>query len=84
MRLPRGWLSEWVDLPDSAEDLEERLTMGGIEIEEVLHTGPNSGSIQLAPRPGWGTAGVSTRASRSPSWASTTATRFAWLAATRK
>jgi hypothetical protein len=34
MRVPLGWLSEWIDLPGSVEELEERLTMGGLEVEE--------------------------------------------------
>ena len=43
MRVPLGWLSEWIDLPGSVEDLGERLTMGGIELEEVLRSGPDGG-----------------------------------------
>ena len=41
MRVPLGGLSEWIDLPDTVEELEERLTMGGLEIEEILRTGPD-------------------------------------------
>jgi phenylalanyl-tRNA synthetase beta chain len=47
MRLPLGWLSEWVDFPDAVEDLEERLTMGGNEIEEVIHTGPDLSGLRV-------------------------------------
>lgn len=47
MRLPLGWLSEWVDLPDTVEELEERLTMGGIEIEEVIRTGPDLSGLRV-------------------------------------
>ena len=47
MRVPLGWLSEWVDLPSSVEDLEERLTMGGLEIEEILRTGPDLSGLRV-------------------------------------
>ncbi len=41
MRVGLGWLSEWVDLPASREELEDRLTVGGLEIEEVIQMGPS-------------------------------------------
>ncbi len=47
MRVPLGWLSEWVDLPSSVEDLEERLTMAGLEIEEILLTGPDLSGLRV-------------------------------------
>jgi phenylalanyl-tRNA synthetase beta chain len=47
MRVPLGWLSEWIDLPGSVEDLEERLTMGGLEIEEILRTGPDLSGLRV-------------------------------------
>jgi phenylalanyl-tRNA synthetase beta chain len=47
MRVPLGWLSEWIDLPSSVEDLEERLTMGGLEIEEILRTGPDLSGLRV-------------------------------------
>ena len=47
MRVPLGWLSEWIDLPNSVEDLEERLTMGGLEIEEILRTGPDLSGLRV-------------------------------------
>jgi phenylalanyl-tRNA synthetase beta chain len=47
MRVPLGWLSEWIDLPGSVEDLEERLTMGGLEIEETLRTGPDLSGLRV-------------------------------------
>ncbi len=40
MRVPLGWLSEWIDLPDSQRLLEERLTLAGVEIEAVEQIGP--------------------------------------------
>jgi phenylalanyl-tRNA synthetase beta chain len=47
MRVPLGWLSEWIDLPGSVEELEERLTMGGLEIEETLRTGPDLSRLRV-------------------------------------
>jgi len=47
MRVPLGWLSEWIDLPGSVEDLGERLTMGGIELEEVLRSGPDLSGLRV-------------------------------------
>jgi phenylalanyl-tRNA synthetase beta chain len=35
------WLAEWVDLPPSTDELLERLTLGGLEIEGVERTGPD-------------------------------------------
>jgi phenylalanyl-tRNA synthetase beta chain len=47
MRVPLGWLSEWIDLPQSVEHLEDRLTMGGLEIEEILRTGPDLSGLRV-------------------------------------
>ncbi|MBW2280126.1 MAG: phenylalanine--tRNA ligase subunit beta, partial [Deltaproteobacteria bacterium] len=47
MRVPLGWLSEWVDLPESREELERRLTVGGLEIEGVERTGPDLSAIRV-------------------------------------
>ena len=47
MRVSVNWLSEWVDLPDTVEELEERLTMGGLEIEEVIRTGPDLSGLRV-------------------------------------
>ena len=41
MRLPLGWLSEWIDLPASRDELAARLTSAGLEIEEVIELGPD-------------------------------------------
>ncbi len=46
MKVPLRWLAEFVDLPPQAE-LEERLTLGGLEIEEVLRTGPDLSAIRV-------------------------------------
>ncbi|HTO09792.1 MAG TPA: phenylalanine--tRNA ligase subunit beta [Myxococcota bacterium] len=44
MRFPLGWLAEWVDLPGEAE-LCERLTLAGLEIEDVVRAGPELSAI---------------------------------------
>jgi len=41
MRVPVGWLAEWTDLPDSVEELAARFTASGLEVEEILRTGPD-------------------------------------------
>ena len=46
MRVPLGWLAEWIDLPDRST-LEERLTVGGLEIEDVIETGPDLSAIRV-------------------------------------
>ena len=46
MKVPLGWLATFVDLPAEAE-LEERLTLAGLEIEEVLRTGPDLSAIRV-------------------------------------
>ena len=46
MKVSLGWLATFVDLPAQAE-LEERLTLAGLEIEEVLHTGPDLSAIRV-------------------------------------
>jgi phenylalanyl-tRNA synthetase beta chain len=47
MRVPLGWLAEWIDLPDSQGDLCERLTLGGLEIEGVERSGPDLSGIRI-------------------------------------
>ncbi|MBW2241658.1 MAG: phenylalanine--tRNA ligase subunit beta, partial [Deltaproteobacteria bacterium] len=46
MKVPLGWLAEWIPLPDR-QTLEERLTVGGLEIEEVIETGPDLSAIRV-------------------------------------
>ncbi len=41
MKVALGWLSEWIPLPDSTDALVERLTLGGLEVEERIETGPD-------------------------------------------
>lgn len=40
MRVPLDWLAEWIDLPPR-ELLVQKLTSAGLEIEEVLESGPD-------------------------------------------
>ncbi len=47
MRVPLGWLAEWIDLPDSLDALVDRLTAAGLEVEEVLRTGPDLASLRV-------------------------------------
>ncbi|MEE9279920.1 MAG: phenylalanine--tRNA ligase subunit beta [Myxococcota bacterium] len=48
MRVPLGWLSEWIDLPEPQRALEERLTLAGVEIEAVEQSGPDLSDIRVA------------------------------------
>ena len=70
MKVSLGWLATFVDLPSQAE-LEERLTLAGLEIEEVLRTGPDLSAIRVghvlerAPAPERGSA----LASAASTWA---------------
>lgn len=47
MKFSLGWLREWIDLPGSVEALEERLTVGGLEIEEVIAGGPDLSALRV-------------------------------------
>lgn len=47
MRVPLGWLSEWIALPASRAELEERLTLAGLEIEAVESEGPDLSEIRV-------------------------------------
>ncbi len=42
MKVPLGWLAEWIDLPPSVDVLVDRLTAAGLEVEEIVRTGPDS------------------------------------------
>ncbi|HHY95208.1 MAG TPA: phenylalanine--tRNA ligase subunit beta [Firmicutes bacterium] len=39
MRVPLGWLREYVDIPWGAEELAERLTMSGVKVEALHRMG---------------------------------------------
>lgn len=49
MKLPLSWLREFIPLPwpesVDLEAFEERLTVGGLEIEEVIRSGPDLGAL---------------------------------------
>jgi phenylalanyl-tRNA synthetase beta chain len=47
MRVPVSWLAEWIDLPPSMEELAERLTLGGLEIEEIERGGPDLSGVRI-------------------------------------
>ena len=46
MRVPLGWLAEWVPLPP-LDALRERLTLGGLEIEGVERLGPDLAGLRV-------------------------------------
>lgn len=41
MRVPYSWLKDYVDIDMPIEDLAERLTMAGMEVEAIEHIGAN-------------------------------------------
>jgi phenylalanyl-tRNA synthetase beta chain len=47
MKVPLGWLAEWIDLPASVDALVERLTAAGLEVEDVLRTGPDLSGVTV-------------------------------------
>ena len=47
MRVSLDWLAEWIDLPESREELQRRLTLGGLEIEGVECSGPDLSAIRV-------------------------------------
>jgi phenylalanyl-tRNA synthetase beta chain len=47
MRVPLGWLAEWIELPDTIEALVDRLTAAGLEVEEILRTGPDLEGVRV-------------------------------------
>ncbi len=47
MKVSLDWLAEWVDLPPSLEDLDERLTLAGLEIKGVERSGPDLSQIRI-------------------------------------
>ncbi len=46
MKVPLGWLAEWIPLPERGA-LEERLTVGGLEIEDVTLTGADLSALRV-------------------------------------
>ncbi|HEX2484386.1 MAG TPA: phenylalanine--tRNA ligase subunit beta, partial [Myxococcota bacterium] len=51
MRVSLRWLAEWIELPwpgkVSLEEFCERLTIGGLEIEDVITTGPDLSGFRV-------------------------------------
>jgi phenylalanyl-tRNA synthetase beta chain len=47
MRVPLGWLAEWIELPASVDALVDRLTAAGLEVEEILRTGPDLSGVTI-------------------------------------
>ncbi len=47
MRVPLGWLSEWIDLPERPEELAERLTFAGLEIESIERSGADLSALRV-------------------------------------
>jgi phenylalanyl-tRNA synthetase beta chain len=48
MKLPLSWLREWVDVPWSAAELAERLTMLGFEVESIGAAAPAFSGVVVA------------------------------------
>jgi phenylalanyl-tRNA synthetase beta chain len=46
MRVPLGWLAEWIDLP-APEALAEAFTLAGLEVEGVERTGPDLSGLRV-------------------------------------
>jgi phenylalanyl-tRNA synthetase beta chain len=40
MKVPLGWLREWVEIDASVDELSRRLTAAGIEVEDVEEIKP--------------------------------------------
>jgi len=47
VRVPLGWLAEWIDLPPSVDALVDRLTAAGLEVEQILRTGPDLSGLTI-------------------------------------
>ena len=48
MRVSLAWLREWVEVPEGAEALAERLTMAGLEVEAVEPAAPAFSGVVVA------------------------------------
>ncbi len=48
MRLPLSWLREWCDLPVAVPEIAERLTMAGIEVEQIIPIGEGLEGVIVA------------------------------------
>ena len=48
MRVPEGWLRDWVDTSLGIEEIAERLTMSGLEVEEIESAAPPFTGVVVA------------------------------------
>ncbi len=49
MRVPLGWLKEYVDIPLSIEELAERLTLAGLEVAAIEYIGLPGAELEWDP-----------------------------------
>jgi phenylalanyl-tRNA synthetase beta chain len=56
MKVPLSWVKDFVDLPDSLIDLARRLTLAGLEVEEIHQVG---WLLPESPRQEFKTSGIS-------------------------
>jgi phenylalanyl-tRNA synthetase beta chain len=47
MRVPLRWLAEWIDFTASPEELAERLTAAGLEVDAILRIGPDLSGLRV-------------------------------------
>ncbi|MCC6642074.1 MAG: phenylalanine--tRNA ligase subunit beta, partial [Deltaproteobacteria bacterium] len=47
MRVSLRWLGEWIALPAPAEELAERLTGGGLEVDAIERVGPDLSGLRV-------------------------------------
>ena len=45
MKIARGWLREWIDVPWSTRELGMRLTMAGFELESLTSAAPGFSGV---------------------------------------
>ena len=48
MKINEAWLRDWVSLNDSAEDIAERLTLAGLEVDGIERAGPSLANVCVA------------------------------------
>src|SRR5271170_2800663 len=48
MKIARGWLREWIDVPWSTRELGMRLTMAGFELESLTSAAPGFSGVVVA------------------------------------
>jgi phenylalanyl-tRNA synthetase beta chain len=48
MKINENWLREWVDTPLSVTEIGERLTLAGLEVEEISPAGPQLPGVVVA------------------------------------